>query len=59
MTIETKYLCLPYRQLGLELYPVRTTLPIYDAVTGQAVSEDADKLVERVRDALLDDARER
>ena len=38
---------------------MRTTLPIYDAVTGEAVSEDADKLVERVRDALLDDARER
>ncbi|KAK9903424.1 hypothetical protein WJX75_005208 [Coccomyxa subellipsoidea] len=48
------------RQLGLTLYPIRQhMLPIYDGLTGQAVSDATDRAVERVRDALLDDARER
>ncbi|EIE23206.1 amine oxidase, partial [Coccomyxa subellipsoidea C-169] len=34
-------------------------LPIYDGLTGQRVPDALDSLVDRVRDTLLDDARER
>lgn len=47
------------RQLGLTLYPIETALPLYDGATGEAISAETDARLERVRDALLDAARER
>ena len=34
-------------------------LPLYDGVTGEAVPQHMDNRVEKLRDALMDDARER
>ena len=34
-------------------------LPLFDGETGQAVSKATDNRVERLRDVLMDDARER
>lgn len=47
------------RQLGSELHQLHPVLPLYDGVTGQAVPQHVDNRVERLRDALMDDARER
>lgn len=47
------------RQLGTELHELQPALPLFDGVTGQAVPQSVDTRVERLRDALMDDARER
>ena len=48
------------RQLGLQLHTLDPTrLPLYDGITGELIPADMDSRVERVRDALLDAARER
>jgi hypothetical protein len=47
------------RQLGIRLHELGRTLPLYDGVTGLPVPADVDARVERVRDTLMDDARER
>ena len=47
------------RQLGTELHELQPSLPLFDGETGQAVSHATDSRVERLRDALMDDARER
>lgn len=47
------------RQLGSELHQLHPVLPLFDGVTGQAVPQQVDNRVERLRDALMDDARER
>ena len=47
------------RQLGRKLHELHPVLPLYDGVTGQAVPQHMDNRVERLRDALMDDARER
>lgn len=47
------------RQLGSELHELHPVLPLFDGVTGQAVPQHVDNRVERLRDALMDDARER
>lgn len=52
-------MCCAHRQLGISLHELKQFLPLYDGVTGQPVPEDLDKRIERVRDALMDDARER
>ena len=56
LLIRGVWLC---RQLGLTLYPIESALPLYDGATGEAISEETDARLERVRDALLDAARER
>lgn len=50
---------LPYRQLGSQLHELHPVLPLFDGVTGRAVPQQVDNRVERLRDALMDDARER
>lgn len=50
------YVC---RQLGAELHQLTPALPLFDGVTGQAVHKATDSRVERLRDVLMDDARER
>lgn len=47
------------RQIGAELHELTPALPLYDGVTGQAVLQATDSRVERLRDVLMDDARER
>ena len=47
------------RQLGSDLHQLHPVLPLFDGVTGQAVPQHVDNRVERLRDALMDDARER
>ena len=47
------------RQLGSELHELHPVLPLFDGVTGHAVPQHIDNRVERLRDALMDDARER
>ena len=46
------------RQVGLQLHELSTQLPLYDAETGQPVSQETDNRMERLRDTLMDDARE-
>ena len=54
------YVCgLACRQLGSELHHLHPVLPLFDGVTGEAVPQHVDNRVERLRDALMDDARER
>eukprot|EP00878_Enallax_costatus_P019801 GHUV01020904.1.p1 GENE.GHUV01020904.1~~GHUV01020904.1.p1 ORF type:complete len:1234 (+),score=527.47 GHUV01020904.1:96-3797(+) len=45
------------KQLDLKLHELQQELPIYDAA-GSKVSEELDKNVDRLRDALLDDTEE-
>ena len=47
------------RQLGLRLHALDSPMPLYDAVTGQPVSLEVDVRVEKLRDQLMDEARER
>ena len=47
------------RQVGVELHELQPALPLFDGVTGEAVPQAVDTRVERLRDALMDDARER
>lgn len=47
------------RQLGSKLHVLHPVLPLFDGVTGQAVPQHVDNRVERLRDVLMDDARER
>lgn len=47
------------RQLGSELHELHPVLPLFDGLTGQAVPQHVDNRVERLRDVLMDDARER
>ena len=47
------------RQLGLELCPLSSELPLYDGVTGALVSQEQDRRIEQLRDALMDAARSR
>ena len=47
------------RQLGLQLHVLDTPLPLYDGQTGLLVPQHTDTRVERLRDALMDSARER
>jgi len=47
------------RQVGRELHELKPALPLFDGVTGQPVPQTVDSRVERLRDALMDDARER
>lgn len=47
------------RQVGAELHQLTPALPLFDGVTGQAVAQATDSRVERLRDVLMDDARER
>ena len=56
MLYQCKLAC---RQLGSELHHLQPVLPLFDGVTGQAVAQHIDNRVERLRDALMDDARER
>ena len=51
--------CLLRRQLGSELHELHPVLPLFDGVTGRAVPQQTDNRVERLRDVLMDDARER
>lgn len=45
--------------MGRELHELKPALPLFDGVTGQPVPQTVDNRVERLRDALMDDARER
>ncbi|KAL0040091.1 hypothetical protein WJX79_005960 [Trebouxia sp. C0005] len=47
------------KQMGRELHELKPALPLFDGVTGQPVPQTVDNRVERLRDALMDDARER
>lgn len=47
------------KQVGTELHELKPALPLFDGVTGQPVPQTVDSRVERLRDALMDDARER
>ena len=53
------YISVSCRQLGVQLHELQPALPLFDGVTGQAVAQAVDTRVERLRDALMDDARER
>lgn len=56
ITHKANMLC---RQVGRELHELKPALPLFDGVTGQPVPQTVDSRVERLRDALMDDARER
>lgn len=47
------------RQLGLELVGLSPELPLFCGVTGARISEEQDKRMEVLRDALMDAARSR
>ena len=47
------------RQLGLELVDLSPDLPLFCGVTGAKISEEQDKRIEVLRDALMDAARSR
>ncbi len=47
------------RQLGLELVGLSPDLPLFCGVTGARISEEQDKRIEILRDALMDAARSR
>lgn len=47
------------RQVGADLHKLSPALPLFDGVTGQKVLQLTDSRVERLRDVLMDDARER
>ncbi|KAK9805594.1 hypothetical protein WJX72_006757 [[Myrmecia] bisecta] len=47
------------RQLGVPLHQLGNLLPLYDGLTGQPVVPEVDARVEKVRDSLMDEARER
>jgi hypothetical protein len=48
-----------FRQLKIALHQLGSSLPIYDAETGERINEDLDARVEELRDKLLDEAREK
>lgn len=43
-------------QLGLQLHALGDSLPLFDGVTGRRVAPETDKVIDAVRDALMDDA---
>lgn len=47
------------RQLGLTLHALESHLPLYDGLSGQLVPPELDERVEKLRDQLMDEARER
>ena len=53
---QARRLC---RQLGLKLVGLRPELPLFCGVTGARISEEQDKRIEVLRDALMDAARSR
>ena len=54
--ISTRLLC---RQLGLELVGLTPELPLFCGVTGARISEEQDRKIDVLRDALMDAARSR